>query len=159
MRKFLKFFHYIGLTIFLGSVLMFIIIGETAGYNNLESLVLTRRIILYGEYVLTLPGILIILVSGIAMTVNSYKFFQLRWLNIKHVAILLIIFNAIFFLNPYAHQMLDLANQSLLAGELLPEYSSMETKEIAAGAVNILLIMLSTVSGIWRFKKNRLGNN
>jgi len=153
MRKFLKFFHYIGLTIFLGSVLMFIVIGETTGHGNLESLALSRRIILYGEYIFTLPGIFIILVSGFAMTVQSYKFFQLRWLNIKHIAVLLIIVNAIFFLNPYAHEMLDLANQSVLGGKLLPQYLLIEKKEIAAGAFNILLIILSTIAGIWRFKK------
>ncbi|MES0491508.1 MAG: DUF2269 family protein [Leptospirales bacterium] len=152
MKKLLKFLHYIGLSIFLGSVLMFIIIGETTGHDNLESLVLSRQIIIYAEYILTLPGIFILLVSGFVMTFNSYKFFKMRWLNIKHIAIILIVLNAVFFLNPYAHEMLELAKQSLVKGELLAEYSLMETKEITAGAVNILLILLSSVAGIWRFK-------
>lgn len=159
MRQVLKLLHYIGLTMFLGSVLMFIIIAGTTSHENLDALLVTRQIILYGEYFLTLPGIVIVLITGIVMTSKYYSFFQLRWLNIKQVSILLISLNAIFFLYPYANELLDLTRQSIQEGKLLPEYAVIETKEALAGAVNILLILLSMVAVIWRFTKRKEKKN
>ena len=83
MMKYLKLFHYLGLVLFLGSIFVYILLSTITSHNSLENLVFTRQIIHTGTVFLTIPGLGLVLLSGLVMTGKYYGFGKHRWLNIK----------------------------------------------------------------------------
>ncbi len=65
MLRVLKLAHILGLVIFLGSILTFIVISALIENASLENIAFGRRIISTGTSVLTLPGLWLIAVSGL----------------------------------------------------------------------------------------------
>ena len=80
---------------FLGSVLTYIVVSTIAERASLEALVFARRLISTSTSVLTLPGMWLIVATGLLMTLRGYGFLRHRWLNIKHAAIIVVVLNAL----------------------------------------------------------------
>lgn len=153
MNKILKFLHHLGVIMFLGSIFTYLLISILTKDGSLENLVFASRIIRSGSLFLTIPGMWLILITGIAMTIRGYGFFKFRWLNIKHLLITIIALNAHLIIVPATGDALKLATESLVEGKSLPDYHSAYIKESIFGALNILMIIVSMVAGIWRFRK------
>lgn len=153
MSKVLKVFHYIGLVMFLGSIFTYMLISALATDGSLTNLVFARRIIWSGSIFLTLPGMWLILISGIFMTVRDYGFFKHRWLNIKHIVIVVIILNAHLIIAPAVGEALRHAQESLAKEEMLPAYYAAYLRESVFGAVNVILTVVSMVVAVRRFRR------
>ncbi len=153
MKRTLKFAHYLGLTLFLGSIFTFLVVSTLTKGGSLTDLLFARRVISTGTFVLTLPGMWLIAISGTVLMLREYGFNEYRWLNIKNVAIILIILNSYFFIVPAMTEALELAQASVLAGTLNPDYGSAYMKESVFGAVNVLLVLASMAVGIWKSRK------
>ena len=143
---------------FLGSILTFLVVSMLTKGSSLEYLVFARQIISTGVSSLTLPGMWLIVITGVFMTIRSYGFLKHRWLNLKHLLILVIVLNAHFVIVPAAGDALEIAKLSLAQGKLLPEYDSAYMRESIFGAINVLLIIISMIAGIWRFRKKVISN-
>jgi hypothetical protein len=159
MSKTMKFVHYFGLILFLGSIFTYTLISTLTKNASLENLVFARQIISSGTIFLTLPGMFLILVAGIIITLKDFHFLRHRWLNIKHAIIVIIILNTFIFILPAEREALELAKASLAQGKLLSEYTSAYMKESIAGALNVLLVVVSIIVAIWRFEKKPATNN
>lgn len=152
MRKLMKLLHYLGLVLFLGSILSYILISALAKGSTLANLVFALQVINAGVKFLTLPGLLVMIVTGIILTTH-YGFFRTRWLNIKHVLIVIIAVNTFAFILPAETDALRFAQASLDKGTLLPEYIAASARSALAGGINVVLIGLAMVAAVWRFQK------
>lgn len=153
MNKGAKFIHIIGLVLFLGSIFTYTLISTLTKNASLADIVFAREIISAGTTYLTLPGLFIIVLSGIISTIKEVRFLKHRWLNVKFAALVIILLNTFIFILPAANDALELAKASLAEGKLLSEYSAAYMQESIAGGVNVLLAIGSIISGIWKYEK------
>lgn len=158
MKKGAKLIHIIGVILFLGSIFTYTLISTLTKNASLTDIVFAREIINTGTAYLTLPGLLIIVLSGIISTIKDVRFLKHRWLNVKFAALLIILLNTFIFILPAADDALELAKASLAEGKLLSEYSAAYMQESIAGGVNVLLAIGSIISGIWKYEKKTTAN-
>ena len=151
MVRFFKVVHFLGLTLFLGSILTFVVVSSLTKGAGLADLVFGRRLISAGTSSLTLPGMWLILVSGIVLTINGKWFWRHKWLNIKHIVIVVVVLNAHFLVVPAVASALVLAQQSLSQGALNPGYDPAYMRESVFGGTNVLLVLFAMVAAIWKF--------
>ena len=149
MLRALKLTHIVGLVIFLGSILTFVVISALIENASLENIAFGRRIISTGTSVLTLPGMWLIAVTGFCRGYLLYGW-QQRFFQIKLLLVTLIILNAYLFIVPAATSATEIAVRSLAEGQLLPEYKAAYMRETIFGAVNVLLALTAAVVGVWR---------
>lgn len=149
MYKGIKLTHFIALVVFLGSILTFIVISSLIEGASLENIAFGREVISTGTNVLTLPGMWVIAITGVLMGYNKYGY-KNRYFQLKLVLITLVVLNAHFFVVPAVTVATELANRSLLEGQLLPEYKAAYMKESMFGAVNVLFTMAAAAIGVWR---------
>ena len=93
MHRGLKLAHFIGLVIFLGSILTFIVISALIEDASLENIALGRKIISVGTNILTLPGMWAIAITGVWMGYKRYGL-KLRFFQFKLLIISLVVVNA-----------------------------------------------------------------
>ena len=147
--KLIKLFHYVGCTMFSGSILTFLAISTLTKNASLDDLVFARQIISAGTTTLTLPGMWMIVITGVLMTVRTYGFFKYTWLNLKHLIIVTVVLNAHLIIVPTADSALHMARLSLAHVTLLSYYNFASSKESVFGAFNVLMILFSIFVGIW----------
>jgi hypothetical protein len=159
MNKLLKLFHLFGLILFLGSIFNFLLISILTKDNSLENLVFARQIISKGTLFLTLPGMWLIAGTGAIMTLQSYDFIERRWLNLKHLIIVLVIMNAHFVIVPAAETALEIAENSLRQGVLLSDYERAYMRESIWSGINVILVIIAAVASLWKFEKKKKANS
>ena len=96
MTAFLKSIHILGVAMFLGSILGHVVVGFVPGKaTDPQVSVFVRQAIVIATDILTLPGLLLLAVTGLIMLLRrGRKAFSARWLVIHTVFGLLIILNA-----------------------------------------------------------------
>lgn len=156
MKKGVKLIHIVGLILFLGSIFTYTLISTLTKEASLENILFARKIISAGTTYLTLPGLFIIVLSGIISTINGTRFLKHRWLKIKFLTAIIIVLNTFIFILPAINEALAFAEASLTQGKLLSEYTAAYMQESIAGGVNVLLVVASIVSGIWKFEKKSI---
>lgn len=149
MFRTMKLLHFIGLVLFLGSILAFILVSTLMEGADLEWIVFGRRIISAGTQALTLPGMWLMAVSGVLMAFRRYGF-RARFVRVKALLMLLVVLNAHLFVMPAVGLATTLAQQSLATGHLLQGYHAAYLQESVCGAVNVLLTLLAAGVGVWR---------
>lgn len=149
MIRGLKLIHFIGLVIFLGSILTFIVISALIEGASLENIAFGRKIISTGTNVLTLPGMWVLAITGVWMGYKRYGLKQ-RFFQIKLLLITLVVINAYFFIVPAATSATEIAVHSLAQGQLLPEYKAAYMQESIFGAINVLLTLMAAIVGVWK---------
>jgi hypothetical protein len=92
------------------------------------------------------------IVTGVMLTTH-FGFFRARWLNIKHILIVLIPLNTFAFILPAETDALRFAQASLDKGTRLSEYAAASTRSALAGGINVVLIGIAMVAVVWRFQK------
>ena len=145
----MKLLHFVGLVIFLGSIFTFIVISALTKNASLENLAFGRKIISTGTDVLTLPGMWILVITGILMGYKKYGL-KSQFFIFKFFVVTLVILNAHFLIVPAAHDATEIASRSLAAGHLLSEYGAAYMRESIFGAANILLAVIAAVVGVWK---------
>lgn len=149
MNRTLKLAHLVGLVLFLGSIFTFIVVSALVDGASLENLAFGRRIISRGTVVLTLPGLWLMVITGLWMGYRRYGFAS-RFVQIKLALAILIVLNAHLVIVPAADHATTLAEISRASDQLLPEYHAAYLRETVFGAVNVLLAIAAAVVGIWK---------
>ncbi|MDD3557776.1 MAG: hypothetical protein PHW27_04310 [Melioribacteraceae bacterium] len=157
MRQILKLLHFIGLTIFLGSIITFVVISNLIEGASLENILFGRNVISARTFLLTLPAMWLIAVTGIWMGYKKYGI-KNRFFQLKFFLILLIVLNAHFLVTPAVTLATELATQSYEQGNLLSSYYDAYMKESIFGAINVLLTITAAVIGVWRIGVNSTHN-
>lgn len=149
MNRGLKLAHLIGLILFLGSILTFIIVSLLIEGGDVETIAFGRQIISTGTHVLTLPGLWILAVTGIGMGYKQYGGNQ-QYFRIKAAIAFLVILNTYLFVAPAVTSATELAARSLAQGRLLQEYMNAYMQESVYGGINVLLAVAAMAVGVWK---------
>ena len=139
MKSIFKIVHVIALSIFLGTIISYILIGILSGENNLS---FSRGVVLTGTQYLTIPALWIVGFSGIMLSKKSFQ----GWKRAKIFGFLLIMFNTHFFILPAIEdsiKYLNLGNLTALDNALFVEAIS--------GSINLLLIVLMIIIAVTKW--------
>jgi len=149
MFRVLKLAHLGGLIMVLGSISTFIVISTLIEGASLENIAFGRNIISTGTKVLSIPGIWVLAITGVCMGYKRYGLKQ-RFFQLKLLLITLIVINGYFFVLPLVTSATEIAVRSLAHGQLLPEYRALYMQESILGTVNILILVVAAVIGVWK---------
>ena len=140
LQRTAKAFHMIGLALFLGSILGHAVMSAVPGAGSeARATLVTRQAIEVATLYLTLPGLALLVLSGLVMTFRGgFGFGRLRWLTLHQIFALVIIANATFVLLPAGNALISVA-KGWVAGGTGAEYQAIAVRESIAGAINILL--------------------
>lgn len=155
MRRLLKLLHLLGLSAFLGSILAFIVASQIAQGMPLQSLATLRAFVDAGTLALTLPGMWLVAVTGLAGAMMRGSLFSEGWLLIKQGLMLLIILNAHFIVVPAVFEVSRLAVEGASSGALPAGYASAYLRESLAGGANIALALGAAALGVWKPRRRQ----
>lgn len=149
MMRVLKLAHYLGLVLFLGSIFTFTVISSLIEGASLEGVVFGRMVISTGTTHLTLPGLWLLIISGIGMGyLREGRQHSLPRSKLLFSA--LIVLNTYLMVLPAVSTATELAGQSLAAGQLLAAYHPAYLQESLFGAINVVLALALSVIGTWK---------
>lgn len=150
MLKLLKVAHLLGLVMFFGSILGHVSVGLIpAVKEDPRTALIARQAIDVATTALTMPGLLLLLLSGTAMVVvGRLPILRTRWLALHAVFGLLILLNAIVVLYPLGQDILAVAAQ--VSGGALPidRIDPLKGREAAFGAANMVLCLAALILAV-----------
>ena len=143
MNKILKITHFLGLAVFLGSIPGHIVLGRLVDpAADLKGFTLLMHAKYMTILALTLPGVALMLLTGIAMMLRRgttpNKF---RWMAVKLALVALIALNGAFVLTPLARDIAAAAQAAVTTGSLPAGFADLARKEGAFGAANLAMIL------------------
>lgn len=145
MIKLVKALHLLGVAMFLGSILGHVTLGFIPGAKEDPATALVaRQAIELATSGLTMPGLLLLLVTGSAMLLHArHGLLARRWMMLHALAGLLILLNAIFVLYPTGQALLETALRVAAGDWPMARLQALEGREAAFGAANLLLSLLA----------------
>ena len=157
MRGIAKLIHLIGLALFLGSVAIYILASRIFPGTELAALVDGRELIRQGTLWITVPGIWLLVLSGLrpAWPLMFPPSRLPLWLGVKLVLAAGVLVNTHLCIVPATGRALALARSSSAAGALDPGYASAYLVESIAGAGNIAAVMAILALVIWKPGRRR----
>lgn len=143
MHKYLKYLHLIGLCMFMASIAIHITVGFVPGGRELApTILLGRQLIDISTWALTIPGLALLAVTGIAMTIKSPTgLSQRKWLIAHIVLAALAIVNAGAILIPMGREVFQIATNLPASSDLMQTYQPLKLKESILGGVNLLFAL------------------
>ncbi len=143
MHKLLKSLHLLGAIMFFGSVLGHVTTGFIpAAKTDPQTALVVRQAIDVATTYLTIPGLVLLLVTGPAIVVKGkLPILGTRWLMLHAVFGLLIAVNAAFVLLPTGQELLQAASQAATGTPSPERLHAIEGREATFGAVNVLLCL------------------
>jgi hypothetical protein len=146
MYKIAKALHFVGLAMFLGSILGHITIGFVPGAKDqAQAILFGRQAIEIATWSLTVPGLALLVVTGLAMTVGGRLGFGRRpWLTLHQVIGALILLNAALILVPVGGDLLDVASKIIQGHGSMEGFTALAGRERMFGAANLLLALVTT---------------
>lgn len=156
MDKLIKALHVLGVILFFGSILGHAIAGLAESVHDgpvTERLV--RQVIDVATWYLTVPGLVLLTLTGIAMIVmRRASLLKMRWTFLHVFIAVLILLNATFVLLPTGQAILTIADGLAAGTGTNAGLQILEGREAMFGAINILLCLTAVFVGVI---KPRLG--
>jgi len=149
MRKTLKAVHMLGLSLFLGSIGVYIALTSQHVTLGTPAFGELRAQILLGTRCITIPGLLTTLLSGFGLLWINRRQMQ-RWQMAKAVVGCLLLFNTWLLVGPAIQGAADLSAVPVLSQQRIGELSSALRIETMAGAGNVLLALLEIWLAVFR---------
>ncbi len=155
MYRSLKFIHILGLTLFLGSVFGHIVAGVLGGAPDSASFVFARQEVATATWVLTVPGLVLSILSGIGMIVVSGQSpVKTKWLVLHAGFAVAVAAIAALVIVPNLQDILQeaIALQKGLPGGSMETIMAKKRIEGIAGGINVLLTLTIIFLGVWKPK-------
>lgn len=149
MYKLFKLIHIVGLAMFAGSIATYVIVSSIIEGADLIEIAFGRTIITTATQLITMSGLWVVVITGLAMVILG-GLSRKRFIWFKFVMGLVVILNAYLFVLPSADLATLIANQSVQAGELLPDYMGAYMDESIFGGVNLLLALSASAIAVWK---------
>ncbi len=150
MFKFLKVIHIAGVAMFLGSIFAHIATGRVPGTAADPAAILYFRLAIdFATRTVTVPGLVIAIVSGALMIASASRgFLRQRWLLLHLAAVAAIGAITVTVMIPVGQELVAAA-KAVAAGAMTPEaFAASAMREHLFGAVNILLALAAIVLGV-----------
>lgn len=138
-----KALHLLGLAMFLGSVFGHITVGFVPGADREpETVLFARQAIEAATLYVTIPGLILVLLTGIFMMVyGRMGFFRVRWLTIHQILGGLIFLNAVLILYPVGGELAAAAGQLVQGSLSLEQFQAIAARERTFGPINVFLAL------------------
>ncbi len=150
MYSVFKFLHFIGLTLFLGSIWVYIAEGTPMEIIPITQYV--RMTIMELIEILTIPGLVLMIISGFGMLLLRRSLLKSRFFKIKLTGSIIVLLNACYIL--------FIAKQAVIAAGGLPlatdVLQGLVLRETIFGAFNVLIILFLIGYTISTSKKRML---
>ena len=150
MFKVFKVIHIAGVTMFLGSIFGHIATGLLPGAaDNPPAMLFARQAIEIATRYVTVPGLIIAIVSGALLVASGYPgFLKRRWLVLHMVAVAVIAAITVTVMLPIGQELVAAA-KAVGAGTMTAgAFGAAAMREHVFGAVNILLAFAAIVLGV-----------
>jgi hypothetical protein len=151
MFKMLKCLHLIGLTLFLGSIWVYIVMGTPLEPQLITAYV--RHSVSSLVMILTLPGLLLMITTGIGMSLLRRRLISPNYLMTKSILSFVIITISYFVIKSIrlSASLVDkLPADTLLFQQALKH-------EVIFGAINVSLILITITYAIYAVKYRKKG--
>lgn len=165
MIQVLRLFHLLGLILFLGSIIGFIGISEMANRSgDLKIISFARENIHFMTYVITVPGMWILIITGFALGIGSSLMKTRPVLKCSYSALIkwkigiaiMILLNGTFIIAPLTKRLSTMAESSGIKGITNPEFATHLLKEDIFGTINVIGIIGAIILALFiRDLKNR----
>ena len=150
MRRFvyssLKVLHLMGLVLFLGSIFGHIVAGILGGPVSGDRFLAAREHIAAATQFLTLPGLGLLLLSGVGLWLMGWSVKNSRWLGVHMGLAVMVTLIAFVVVLPAGADMMALASTDMVAN--VEKIVAANRFEDIGGAVNVLLILIITGLGV-----------
>lgn len=143
--KIAKSLHLLGLAMFLGSILGHITVGFVPGAKDqVQAMLFGRQAIEIATWSLTVPGLALLVVTGLFMTLRGeLGFGYRRWLTVHQIIGALILLNAAIVLVPVGIDLLDVASKIMEGRASLDDFAAFSRWETTFGAANLVLSLMT----------------
>ncbi len=150
MHKKIKVIHIIGVVMFFGSILGHAIAGVVSASSNDPAVFnIVRQVIEVETVYLTLPGLAIFSLSGIAMLViGKMPVPKIKWLAVHIVIGIMVILNAFIVLIPVGTGILEASQQVMEGLVSLETMHELKNREAIFGAFNIVACLVLIVLAV-----------
>ena len=150
MRRFiyssLKVLHLMGLVLFLGSIFGHIVAGSLSGGPVSGGFLVAREHIAAATQFLTVPGLVLVLASGVGLWLMGWSVKNSRWLGVHMGLAVMVTLIAFVVVLPAGAEMMALASTDMVAN--MEKIVAANRFEDIGGAVNVLLILIITGLGV-----------
>jgi hypothetical protein len=148
--KMAKALHFVGLAMFLGSILGHITIGFVPGARDqAQAMLFGRQAIEIATWSLTIPGLVLLAVTGLFMTVRGgLGFGRQRWLTVHQIIGALILLNAALVLAPVGGDLLDVASKIIQGTASMETFAALAGRERMFGAANVVLALATIFAAV-----------
>jgi Predicted integral membrane protein (DUF2269) len=143
VHKIAKALHFVGLAMFLGSILGHVAIGFVPGAKDqAQAMLFGRQAIEIATRSLTIPGLALLAVTGLFMTFRGgLGFGRRRWLTVHQIIGVLILLNAALILVPLGGGLLDMASKIIQGSGSTEAFAALAGRERMFGAANLVLAL------------------
>jgi hypothetical protein len=140
-----KALHFVGLAMFLGSILAHVSLGFVPGVRDpAQAMVFWRQGIEIATRSLTVPGLALLMLTGLFMAVRGgSRFASQRWLIVHLTIGVSIVLIAALVMVPVGIQSLDQAIEISHGTGSMATFSALLGKERVFGAITIILALIS----------------
>jgi uncharacterized membrane protein len=147
-----KTFHLLGIAAFLGSVFAHIAVSVLPGAtSDPQTILVVRRAIEGATRFVTLPGLVLAIGSGIALTwLGRRDVRRNRWLAVHQIIGVLVAINAFLILAPTGREALALAEAAYAQGASLAPALTVAAREAQFGPINVVLTILTVALAVFR---------
>ncbi len=149
MLNTIKVIHVIGVVMFFGSILGHAIAGVVSASSSDPAVFgIVRQVIEVETVFLTLPGLVVLTLSGAAMLViGKMPVSKIKWLAVHFAIGILVILNAFIVLIPIGTEILETSQKAMGGSVSLETLHALKNREAMFGAFNILAcLVLITVA-------------
>ncbi len=146
---FIRFFHVLGAIMFFGSVLDHVAVSQIPGLlEDARTLLVGRQFIGVSADYVTMPGLVLLLVTGPIMVIaRRPSILKVRWLGVHMLIAVLITLNVVLVMYPVGQDILDLVARGLADGQsleqILGSIKDLADQEATFGPLSVLCTVVT----------------
>lgn len=156
LDRVLLFVHFVALTLCLGTIFTNVLIERHTRSGSLELLSIGRDLVTLSSHNLIQTGFLVMVFSGILITLLRYGLRAPLWAWLK-LGISVIVFSLVIFgLDPASTTATEWARWSAEHGQLAPQFVEYATRAGRFGVSILALLLVTAIVAIWKPTLSRL---
>ncbi|MGQ0601096.1 MAG: DUF2269 family protein [Anaerolineales bacterium] len=145
MFLFLRLLHILGVIMFMGNILTAALWKMRADASgDLHVIAFAQRGVMFADYVFTLPGAALIVVSGLWMTdLSGRNLFQTGWLFTALILLIVALLIWLLELLPVQRRLIRAADEAVRNGQLDPVFKALTLRWTIFGVIAALLPLVN----------------
>jgi len=145
MLLLLRLLHILGVVVFVGNIITAALWKARADASgDLHAIAYAQRGIMFADYIFTLPGAALILVTGLWLAdLSGRNIFQTGWLFTALILLVITVLIWLFELVPVQRRQMRMADEAIRAGQLDPLFKQLTLRWTIFGLLAMLLPLVN----------------